>query len=497
MMNVKRVFKLVLASVMLTLSMGFLEQASAQDTFEEWKKQQMQEFQDFKDKRDKAFMKFLEKAWKAIDSEKGVDLYEEPKPDDMPAADPGKAPPPPPKGPKVKVKVPDAEPIPEEEIDLSVDISLDPIEVPKSANWPKVNFDYYQIPIATKYDPRFDTTLTGKMNKDAIAAYWKHVSQLDYEPLIKRTGQLKDTLALNDWAFVQMVYQMGEDVYGVNRPEATLFTWFVLTKNDYKLKVGYNDSGVYLLLPSTQRVYNNPYFTLDGSKYYVLPLKAGMDQPTNLYTYEGSYPGQQHALDFSIKQVPKFARSKATKNLSFEYNDETYDVPVSYDKNWVEFLKFFPQTDLVVYFDADVSSEAKTSLLKNLEPVIEGKSETEAVNMLLRFVQTAFAYQVDDKQFGKEKYLFPDETLHYPKSDCEDRCILFAYLVRNLTDLEVVGLRYPGHLATAVKFTEAPQGDFVKVDGKTYTIADPTYKYADIGMTMPQFKDKAPEIERF
>jgi hypothetical protein len=469
----------------------------AQDTFEEWKKQQMQEFQDFKDKRDKEFMKFLEKAWKEIGSEKGEELYVEPKPDALPDADPAAQKPPKPKGPEVKVKVPEDSPIPEEDLDLSVDVELDKIEVPKSANWPSLNTNYYDIPVASKYDPRFDTTITGKMDSKAIAAYWKHVSQLDYEPMIKRTKQLRDTLALNDWAFVQLVYKMGEGIYGNNRPEATMFSWFVLTKNDFKLKVGYNDSGVYLMLPSTQRIYNNPYFTIDGTKFYVLPLKEGMDQPKNLYTYEGDYPGQQHALDFRMREVPKFARSKTTKELDFEYEDQKYSVPVSYDATLVDFLKFHPQTDLNVYFTSEISPDAKRSLLKNLEPIITGKSETEAVNMILRFVQTAFAYEVDHKQFGQEKYLFPEETLHYPKSDCEDRCILFAYLVRNLTDLQVVGLRYPGHLATAVLFSEHPGGDSITVDGKTYTIADPTYKYADIGMTMPQFQDKKAEVERF
>lgn len=56
-------------------------------------------------------------------------------------------------------------------------------------------------------------------------------------------------------------------------------------------------------------------------------------------------------------------------------------------------------------------------------------------------------------QFGREKYFFAEETLFYPLSDCEDRAIFFAILIRNLLGLDVIGLDYPGHIATAVHFS--------------------------------------------
>ena len=77
----------------------------------------------------------------------------------------------------------------------------------------------------------------------------------------------------------------------------------------------------------------------------------------------------------------------------------------------------------------------------------------DAVNVLLRFVQTGFSYLTDSEQFGREKFMFPEETLSYPYSDCEDRSFLFAYLVSSLLGLDVIGLDYPGHVATAVKFS--------------------------------------------
>ena len=113
---------------------------------------------------------------------------------------------------------------------------------------------------------------------------------------------------------------------------------------------------------------------------------------------------------------------------------------------------------------------------------------TGAVNIILRFVQTAFKYQTDDIQFGREKWLFPDETIYYPYADCEDRSILFAWMVKTLTGLDVVGLDWPGHIATAVAFNDNIPGDYLIINGRRYTICDPTYINADIGMMMDNYR---------
>jgi hypothetical protein len=113
---------------------------------------------------------------------------------------------------------------------------------------------------------------------------------------------------------------------------------------------------------------------------------------------------------------------------------------------------------------------------------------------MLHFVQTGFEYKTDGEQFGREKYFFPEETFYYSYCDCEDRSVLFAYLVRSLLGLEVIGLDYPGHVATAVRFSDTIPGDYVTHNGQKYIICDPTYIYANIGMCMTGFKDVTPTI---
>ena len=199
-------------------------------------------------------------------------------------------------------------------------------------------------------------------------------------------------------------------------------------------------------------------------------------------------------LSLSLPQSPEIGRIPFARELHFNYAGKTYRVKVSGSRQTVSFLDDYPQTDFPVFFASRTTSETDASLLSALRPLVVGKTETEAVNLLLRFVQTAFHYKTDEDQFGKEKYLFVEETLYFPYSDCEDRAILFSYLVRRLTGLPVVGLHFPGHIATAVKFSAQIPGDSVLVSSVKYTICDPTYINANIGMAMPQFHDVNPEV---
>ena len=192
--------------------------------------------------------------------------------------------------------------------------------------------------------------------------------------------------------------------------------------------------------------------------------------------------------------APRIRDDIQTKTLTFTHNGSEYKVKVEYDKSAIKFFEYYPQTALEVYFDAVPSTDARTSLLNALRPLIKDRSETEAVDLLLHFVQTAFKYETDDQQFGREKPFFPEETLYYPGSDCEDRSVLFSFLVRNLLGLDVVGLEYPNHVATAVRFKDDVSGDQVVYQNRKYIICDPTYINADYGMCMPQFKSIKPGI---
>jgi hypothetical protein len=108
-------------------------------------------------------------------------------------------------------------------------------------------------------------------------------------------------------------------------------------------------------------------------------------------------------------------------------------------------------------------------------------------------VQKAFAYKTDQDQFGYEKYFFVEESLHFPYNDCEDRAVLFAWLVHELVGIKVVGVLYPGHMTTAVELKHVSDTfSTVTYQGSRWVIADPTYIGASVGMAMPSYRKLQP-----
>ena len=53
---------------------------------------------------------------------------------------------------------------------------------------------------------------------------------------------------------------------------------------------------------------------------------------------------------------------------------------------------------------------------------------------------------------------------------------------------------YPGHLATAVCFTEQVTGDYVALNNRKYIICDPTYIGAPVGLTMPGMDNQKAKV---
>jgi hypothetical protein len=142
-------------------------------------------------------------------------------------------------------------------------------------------------------------------------------------------------------------------------------------------------------------------------------------------------------------------------------------------------------TRWAVYANTPLEKSIKESLYPTIKKAVTGLSERDAVNKILNFVQTAFIYKLDDEIWGGDRAFFASETLHYPYADCEDRSILFSRLVRDILGLDVVLIYYPGHLATAVAFTQEVYGDYLMHNNRKYIVCDPTYINAPLGRTMP------------
>jgi hypothetical protein len=153
-------------------------------------------------------------------------------------------------------------------------------------------------------------------------------------------------------------------------------------------------------------------------------------------------------------------------------------------------------TRFVYFGNTPVSDEVRTILYPALRQKLTGLKQQQAANLLLNWVQMAFEYEYDDNVWGYDRTFFSEETLFYPYCDCEDRSILFSHLVRDLLGLDVVLIYYPGHLSTAVGFTDDVKGDAIMVDGRRYVVADPTYIGAPVGRTAAEYDNSKARVIR-
>ena len=142
-------------------------------------------------------------------------------------------------------------------------------------------------------------------------------------------------------------------------------------------------------------------------------------------------------------------------------------------------------TRWAMYANTPLEEGIRNQLYPAMQKKLEGMTQKDAVQHMLNWVQTGFQYEYDNKVWGHDRAFFGEETLFYPYCDCEDRSILLSHLVRDLLDLDVILVYYPGHLAMAVEFDEEVEGDYIMLDGKRFVICDPTYIGAPIGDTMP------------
>ncbi len=477
-------FKRILLTVFCILILSSL---FGQDDYEAWKSQQELEMKKFISEQDKAFADFLENNWWEFETFKANKVDTIPKPVEIPEVEPKRIEQIEVTNKIKEIKVPPKMQIEEkEQKDCLVTVEL--------TEDPRININYLGLPLELNYQSKIDIELQTPINEKSIADFWYSISNIDHTTLFAQTKDYREQLKLNDWGFCLLLNEITKEVSGDSENLARLLLWFMLTKSGYEAKVGYAEDNVYLLLPCKNSIYGVSYVVIDDKKFYTLSFDKKQQLNISINTYDGKYPNADDLIDLSIKDSPKVKSTLIEKELKFKYEDQEYSIPVTYNQTTAEYFKNYPQTDLEVYFKAPLSDEATYSLTVGLKPILEGRTEADAANILLRFVQTAFQYKTDGDQFGTEKSLFSDETLFYPYSDCEDRSIIFAYLISNILDLNVIGLDYPGHISTAVHFQNELSGDKVMYNATNFMVCDPTYINANIGMAMPKFKEVQPKI---
>ena len=451
-----------------------------EDVYNEFKQQARTEYENFRDQANREYAEFVRKAWEEY---KVMPAIPQPKEEEVP--------------PVVIPKEEEEKPIEDKPLPIKDEVVAPP-PAPKPQPVPVAPIKEQQKPVeqyvsfneyGTAFKVRFNDEQKFSLkscSSDGIADAWELLSGPDYNNTIRDCLEIRIKRQLSDWAYLNVLHKMAVACLG-NSNEATLLMAYIYCQSGYQMRMGISDNRLYLLYASEHGIFDKAYFKIDGKKFYMFMADVKSMNICNV-----GFP-QEMPLSLLIPKEQLFDYAKAPQRIlkSRDYPNVTLQNCVN--KNAMDFYSDYPTsmindnivTRWAMYANMPLPERIKNELFPALQSKIKGLSQLDAMQKLLRFVQTAFVYEYDDKIWGHDRAFFPEETLYYPYCDCEDRSIFLSRIVRDLLGLKCILIFYPGHLAMAVHFTENVQGDYIMLNGLKFVVCDPTYICAPVGKTMP------------
>lgn len=340
-------------------------------------------------------------------------------------------------------------------------------------------------------------TISYDAGKMRLGDEWKDLaSDNNAASLLNDCLRLREALSLCDIGYLWLCEQVADKIHPSDRDSRNFLTSFLLNQSGYDVKLGLTPKGLTLLIHTDLPVSRYYYLTIGDKRYYIRESELGLER---IVTYDVAYaPGEVIPLRMVPDRMPLLDPDRES---TVSYSSKRWigepEFIVNVSKPEMEFFRAYPPMSWENYIKAPLSDNFRSQVIETLRKRLNGLNSFDGVRKLLEYVQFGFDYMTDNEQFHCEKINFPEENFYYPANDCEDRAILFATLVNELYGLDVVFLHYDMHLSTAVDFGDPTiKGDFLNIDGHHYVMCDPTFIGARIGMSMPQYKDKKPEVYR-
>jgi hypothetical protein len=339
----------------------------------------------------------------------------------------------------------------------------------------EVNIRFYSEDCSLQYDldilPRQRLRVTGS----SIAQFYSFLEKSNYQGLLQNLAEQKIKLKLNDWLFYQLLIQASDKIYAQRSAnEKSLLTWFLLNKSGLDTRITFRDQQIYLCAFTDEKIFEVPLIKQEQKTFVNL---SEINRPTlgqePVYLLDFVANPEGRPFSFSLKEMPAFKQEIEQKYIKFHFRDSLYNWPVQVNRTYIKLMERYPFVNEVEYIEAPMSALLLNSLLPQIKQSIQGMDQERSVQFLVAFTRNAFRYMEDKSYFGRSKPMIPDEVLHYPFSDCEDRSALFYALVREVLAIPMVLIAYPDHLTVAVHLPEST-GESIYYQGKNYLFCDPT-----------------------
>jgi len=479
---------------------------SPHESFDEFKRGIMKDFNDFRNRILQHYSDFLNGEWHEYESLKGEKRDNTPKPKTAPRVEkipePGR-----PVAGSASMKHPGVRPQGQvilddngisgqgiiRKRDSSGNLTAEHVA---SGITEEESFDFYGIDLPF---PKIEFNIAQSVkSKQDFAENWRMLeSQKVASKVVPAIRSLADRLGLNDYLTYELTAAyIASKFPGSDKAAKMSAVHHILANMGYDVRIGVIGTNTpILLITFEQMVYGRTYVVLGGKKYFMFTT-PGVASDVN-------------SIRFSTCELPDNADLGRPMNLrlgrlnlpekpkEFKITDGELVLTGTVNENMMKMLYRYPQMPTEDYAMSVLSPELRDDLVGQLKRQLRGMPEKEAVDKLLKLIHIGLPYATDDDFHGFEKPYFLEETLYYPKCDCEDRAILFTYLVWNALGVENQLIAYPGHEAAAVTLKEEVNGTSYTYNGRRFYISDPTYIGAHTGQCMPTFQHTAPKIDLY
>jgi hypothetical protein len=457
---------------------------SLQDQYQLFKDRTISNYSSFRDDCNKKYAQFLLSAWSWYESKAPLPVPEELTP----------VPPRP-------YNNEDARPIEVTPIDVNpIDNELQPLPLEPIREVPSPQIDgfkvgFYGVTCSVRL-PECARLCFKNCTPDIIANAWEVLATDSINNAIRDCLEMRIRYNLCDWAYLQFLDRLCTG-YCADKNGATMLMAFLYCQSGYQMRLAVDGSNLIMLYGSKHQIFNKGYFDVGGIYFYPY------GEPSNNISICNAEFECETPMSLLINAEQKLGMSMSAVRAikSKQYADVSISSQVP--NNLIDFYNSYPtsaidnnpMTRWAMYANTPLAQKSKDLIYPALRKAISGCDALAAANKLLNWVQTGFVYEYDDKVWGYDRAFFAEETLYYPYCDCEDRAILFSRIVRDLLDLDVALIYYPGHLATAVCFNDDIRGDAMIINGRKFIVCDPTYIGAPVGAQMPDLEyDKAEAI---
>ncbi len=492
-------------------------------SFDEFRRGILNDFSDFRSTIIDHYYDFLNGEWHEYESLNGEKRYTKPKPQTAPKApsiprkpnkkdDPVSVTPQEPvsrpERPKRTVKpekpeTPKEEPVvrrpamPEQQ---PVDADKAP-DAPKQPSRPSAasvdQFSFFELPMQF---PQIEFNIRNRLTAPAdYAAQWKELDKSGTaSALLPQVRKVVKDTGLNDYLTFQLIKAYIDSKFPYADASSKMSAvHFFLANLGYDARIAMTASGVpLLLLPTSQTIYARNYMMMPGGagKYYVFgPDGYDLARMSGEKILTCSLPadaakGKRFDMKLGPLNIP-------VKPKSFEFAHGPLRLTGEVNENLMPILYRYPQIPVGDYAASELDPALRRALVEQVRSQLGGMDGDKAVGELLGFMHNVFQYATDEEFHGFEKPYFLEETLYYPKNDCEDRAIFYTYFLWNALGREAQLISFPGHEAATVRMDNPIDGTSYTYGTDTFYISDPTYLGSQTGMVMPMYRTETPKVD--